>query len=101
MIADVPRATMVIANPTHFAVALRYDRGEGGAPLVVAKGADLVALRIREMAAKHGVPVIEDKPLARALYAAVEVDQWIPPEFYKAVARILYYLYTRRENTHA
>ncbi len=101
MISAVPRATVVIANPTHFAVALRYDRGEGGAPFVVAKGADLVALRIREMAAKHGVPVIEDKPLARALYAAVEVDQWIPPEFYKAVARILYYLYTRRENAHA
>jgi flagellar biosynthetic protein FlhB len=98
MLSAVPRATVVIANPTHFAVALRYDRGEGGAPLVVAKGADLVALRIREMATRHGVPIIEDKPLARALYAAVEVDQWIPPEFYKAVARILYYLYTRREH---
>jgi flagellar biosynthetic protein FlhB len=95
MISAVPRATVVIANPTHFAIALRYERGNGGAPLVVAKGADLVALRIREIAGKHGIPIVEDKPLARALYDAVEVDQWIPPEFYKAVARVLYYLYTR------
>jgi len=96
MIAAVPRATVVIANPTHYAVALRYQRNEGAAPLVVAKGADLIALRIREIATRNGVPILEDKPLARALYDAVEVNQWIPPEFYRAVARILYLLYQRR-----
>jgi flagellar biosynthetic protein FlhB len=95
MMAAVPRASVVIANPTHYAIALRYERSEGGAPLVLAKGADIVALRIREVAGKHGIPIVEDKPLARALYDAVEVDQWIPPEFYKAVAKVLYYLYAQ------
>jgi flagellar biosynthetic protein FlhB len=101
MIAAVPRATVVIANPTHYAVALRYIRGKDGAPLVVAKGIDLIAMRIREVAAAHGVPVIEDKPLARALYDAVDVDQWIPQEFYRAVAGILHALYTRQRHVHA
>jgi flagellar biosynthetic protein FlhB len=96
MIAAVPRATMVIANPTHFAVALRYVREEGGAPLVVAKGQDLIALKIREVAERHGIPVIEDKPLARSLYKAVEVDRVIPPEFYKAVAEIVVYMFARQ-----
>ena len=95
MIGAVPKATVVIANPTHYAIALKYDRAKGGAPLVVAKGADLIALRIREMATKHSIPIVEDKPLARALYDAVEVDQWIPPEFYRAVAKILHFLYSR------
>lgn len=95
MIAAVPRATVVIANPTHYAIALKYDRAAGGAPLVVAKGADLVALRIREVAAKYSVPIVEDKPLARAMFDAVEVDQWIPAEFYRAVAKILHSLYSR------
>ena len=101
MIAAVPKATVVIANPTHFAIALRYDRKEGGAPKVLAKGADLVALRIREIATSHGVPIVEDKPLARALYDAVEVDQMIPPEFYRAVAKILYFLYARQSHAKA
>ncbi|HZP19782.1 MAG TPA: flagellar biosynthesis protein FlhB [Bauldia sp.] len=96
MIAEVPKATLIVANPTHFAVALRYIRGKDSAPQVVAKGADLIALRIREVAEAHGIPVFEDKPLARALYDAVEVNQWIPPEFYKAVARLLYVLYSRK-----
>jgi flagellar biosynthetic protein FlhB len=95
MIAAVPSATVVIANPTHYAVALRYDRAKGGAPVCVAKGADLVALRIREVAEQHSVPVIEDRPLARALFDAVEVDQWIPPEFYRAIAKILHFIYSR------
>ena len=95
MLTSVHRATLVIANPTHYAIALRYDRKEGGAPLVVAKGADYLALRIREIATQHAIPVIEDKVLARALYDAVEVDQWIPPEFYRPVAKILYFIYTR------
>ena len=68
MIAAVPRATLVIANPTHYAVALRYVREEGGAPLVVAKGQDLIALKIRQVAEEHGIPVVEDKLLARSLY---------------------------------
>jgi flagellar biosynthetic protein FlhB len=95
MIAAVPRATVVIANPTHYAVALKYQRGKDGAPTVVAKGADLIALRIREVASRHSVPIVEDKPLARAMYGAVDVGQWIPPEFYRAVAKILHVLYTR------
>jgi flagellar biosynthetic protein FlhB len=95
MIASVPKATVVIANPTHYAVALHYDRAKGGAPLVVAKGADLIALKIREIASKHSVPIVEDKPLARALYDAAEVGQWIPSEFYRAVAKILHHIYSR------
>ncbi len=95
MIASVPKATVVIANPTHYAVALHYDRTKGGAPLVVAKGADLIALKIREIASKHSVPIVEDRPLARALYDAAEVGQWIPPEFYRAVAKILHHIYSR------
>ena len=101
MIATVPKATVVIANPTHYAVALKYERSKGGAPRVVAKGVDLVALRIREVASAHGVPVVEDRPLARALFDAVEVDQWIPPEFYRAVAKILHVLYARPAHARA
>lgn len=89
MMADVPRATMIVTNPTHFAVALRYVRGEGGAPVVVAKGRDLLALRIREIARDHGIPLVENKPLARALYDGVAVDGMIPSEFYRAVAEII------------
>jgi flagellar biosynthetic protein FlhB len=99
MMAAVPRATLVIANPTHYAVALRYVREEGGAPLVVAKGQDLIALRIREIATEHGIPVIENKSLAQSLYKSVEVDKMIPPEFYKAVAEIVYYLMARQAQT--
>ena len=99
MIAAVPKATLVIANPTHFAVALRYVREEGGAPLVIAKGQDLIALKIREIAVAHGIPVIEDKALARSLYKAVEVDKMIPAEFYKAVAEIVFYVLGRQVRT--
>lgn len=98
MMAAVPRATMVIANPTHFAVALRYVREEGGAPLVVAKGQDLIALKIRQIAEENDIPVIEDKLLARSLYQSVEVDKLIPPEFYKAVAQIVFFLLSRGPN---
>lgn len=94
MLTNVPQATVVIANPTHFSVALFYERGTGGAPTVLAKGVDLVALKIREIAEGKDIPIIEDPPLARALYAAAEVDQAIPEEFYKAVAQILYFLYS-------
>lgn len=96
MMKNVPNATMVIVNPTHYAVAMRYVRSEGGAPTVVAKGVDLVALKIREIAFENGVPVIEDQPLARSLYAAVSVDATIPPEFYRAVAEIVHLLQAKR-----
>lgn len=86
---DVPRATVVIANPTHFAVALRYDRATMRAPRVVAKGADILARRIIEIARQHQVPVLERKPLARALFAAVQLGEEIPFELYQAVAEIL------------
>jgi flagellar biosynthesis protein FlhB len=95
MMADVPRATVVIANPTHYSIALRYVRAEGGAPIVVAKGKDLIALRIREIAAECGISVIENKPLARSMYDHVEVSQAIPPEFYKAVAEIIHFIQSR------
>jgi len=95
MLAAVPKATFVIANPTHYAIAMRYERSEASAPVVVAKGKDLIALKIREIAEKSGIPVIEDKPLARSMYDHVEVDRMIPPDFYKAVAQILFYILTR------
>ncbi len=95
MIAAVPKATLVIANPTHYAVALRYVREEQSAPVVVAKGQDLIALKIREIAQDHSIPVIEDRELARALYSATEVDRAIPPDFYHAVAEVIFYIYHR------
>jgi flagellar biosynthetic protein FlhB len=95
MIAAVPRATLVIANPTHYAIALRYVREEGGAPLVLSKGKDLIALKIREIAEQHLIPIVEDKLLARSMYDSVEVDRPIPPEFYKAVAELIHILYAK------
>jgi flagellar biosynthetic protein FlhB len=92
MIASVPKASFVIANPTHYAIALRFVREEGGAPMVLAKGKDLVALKIREVAERHGVPVLERKELARAMYDFVEVDKMIPQEFYRPVAELIHYL---------
>lgn len=89
MMAAVPTATVVVMNPTHYAVALKYEAGTAGAPECVAKGLDAVALRIRAAAEEAGVPVIEDPPLARALYAAVEIDEAIPPAHFEAVAKII------------
>jgi flagellar biosynthetic protein FlhB len=91
MMAAVPTASVVVTNPTHYAVALKYEPGMA-APKVVAKGLDLVALKIREIAKEHGVPIVENPPLARALHHAVEVDREISPEFYKAVAEIVGYV---------
>ncbi|WP_166667383.1 flagellar biosynthesis protein FlhB [Hypnocyclicus thermotrophus] len=88
MIEKVPEATVIITNPTHISIALKYERGMG-APEVVAKGIDFMALRIREIAKEHNVPLIENKPLARAMYPIVEVNQEIPEEYYQAVAEIL------------
>lgn len=93
MMAAVPGASVVITNPTHFAVALKYEMGAAGAPTVVAKGADLVALRIREVAEENGIAVVENPPLARALHASVEINQEIPAEHYKAVAEIIGYVF--------
>jgi len=98
MLKSVPRATMVVVNPTHYAVALRYVRGEATAPLVLAKGVDLIALKIREIAEEHDIPVIEDKPLARSLHASVQVDATIPPEFYRAVAEIVHMLQGKQDS---
>ena len=95
MIVDVERATVVIANPTHFAIALRYAHEEGGAPLVLAKGVDLIALKIRDRAEVLGIPVIENPPLARAMYDHLEIGRMIPQAFYRAVAEIINHLSTQ------
>ena len=92
MLEKLPGASVVITNPTHYAVALRYAREDGGAPVVVAKGVDHLARRIREIATEHEVPLVENRPLARSLFDQVEVDAQIPPEFYRAVAEIIHYL---------
>ncbi len=97
MLREVPKATAVIVNPTHFAVAIRYEQGVTAAPRVVAAGLDYLALRIREIAAKNGVAVVENKPLAQALFRAAKVGQEIPPELYRAVAEVLAYVLTRQQ----
>jgi flagellar biosynthetic protein FlhB len=98
MLAGVPKATMVIVNPTHYAVALRYVRSEGGVPMVVAKGQDLIALKIREIAEQNGIPLIEDKALARSLYEVVSVDSMIPPEFYRTIAEVIHVIQSKKSN---
>jgi len=92
MMANVPKATVIITNPTHYAVALKYDMDAMAAPILVAKGVDYLAKRIRQIADTHDIPILENPPLARALYAAVEVDQEIPEEHYKAVAEVIGYV---------
>jgi flagellar biosynthetic protein FlhB len=91
MMAAVPTASVVITNPTHFAVALKYERGMN-APVCVAKGVDLIARKIRDVAREHDIPVVENSPLARALHGTVEIDQEIPPEHYRAVAEVIGYI---------
>jgi flagellar biosynthetic protein FlhB len=95
MMKSVPKAAVVLTNPTHYAVALNYERGSAGAPKVVAKGADEVAERIRELAREHRVPIIANPPLARALFR-VEIDTEIPAEHFKAVAEIIAYVWRLR-----
>ncbi|HIJ62123.1 MAG TPA: flagellar biosynthesis protein FlhB, partial [Rhodospirillaceae bacterium] len=92
MMANIPRADVVVTNPTHYACALKYDSETMTAPVLVAKGQNLIALRIREVAEENAVPIVENPPLARALFAAVEIDAEIPPEHYKAVAEVISYV---------
>jgi flagellar biosynthetic protein FlhB len=89
MVEQVPKADVVITNPTHFAVAIKYDAAEAPAPIVLAKGVDHLALKIREIAKENGVPIRENPPLARALYKSVEIGEMIPEELYQATASIL------------
>ena len=93
MMQQIPQADVVITNPTHYAVAIRYDAEEADAPIVVAKGADYIAQRIKEIAKENKVEIVENKPLARMLFANVEVGEMVPPELYKAVAEVLAYVY--------
>ena len=90
---DVPNADVVVTNPTEFAVALKYDEATMAAPRVTAKGQDLLALRIRQVAQQHGIPIVQRPPLARALYASAEIGRDVPAEFYRAVAEVLAYVY--------
>jgi flagellar biosynthetic protein FlhB len=93
MMAKVPEATVVIMNPTHYAVALKYESGKMAAPVCVAKGVDALALRIRAVAEENDVPVVENPPLARALHATIEIDEPVPPEHFKAVAQVIGYVF--------
>ena len=94
MMAAVPSADVVITNPTHVAVAIQYEAGKMDAPVVLAKGQELVAAKIREIAQEHGIPLVENPPVARLLHSKVEVGQAIPEEMFKAVAEILAYVYS-------
>jgi flagellar biosynthetic protein FlhB len=97
MMQAVPEAAAVIANPEHLAIAVRYDAGRMAAPVVVAKGADRIAQRIKAVAREHGVPVVENKPLARTLYKSVDIGRPIPPDLYRAVAEVLAYVYRLKQ----
>jgi flagellar biosynthetic protein FlhB len=97
MMSAVPKATVVVMNPTHYAVALKYDPDDGAAPQCVAKGVDAIALRIRAVAEEAGVPVIEDAPLARSLFAAVEIEDFIPVAHYEAVAKIIGFIMSKQK----
>ena len=96
-IANVPTASVVVTNPTHYAVALRYDRENDAAPVVVAKGADVMAAKIRSIAAEYDIPLVENPPLARALYRLVEPNQMIPVEFFGTVAEILAFVFRQKD----
>ncbi|HBZ53403.1 MAG TPA: flagellar biosynthesis protein FlhB, partial [Eubacterium sp.] len=97
MMSDLPKADVVITNPTHYAVAIQYDETVASAPVVLAKGADYVAKNIREAAKEYGIEIVENKPLARMLYNNVEIGEEIPKELYEAVAEILAIIYAKRQ----
>ena len=99
MMAAVPEADVVITNPTHYAVALKYDMEEMPAPKLIAKGIDTLAFRIREVAEEHDIPIVENPPLARALHASVELDEEIPPEHFVAVAEVIGYVMRMKGKT--
>ena len=96
MMAEVPKADVVITNPAHYAVALSYKTESMEAPQVVAKGVGFLALRIKELAQKHQIPIVENKSLAQTLYKTVDLGRYIPPDLYRAVAEILAYIYKAR-----
>ena len=97
MMQNVPKATVIVTNPTHYSVALRYEPDQGdGAPVCLAKGVDNLALKIREVAKEHNVPIVENVPLARALYASVDVDQTIPREHFEAAAQVIGFVFQKR-----
>ena len=98
MMQDIPKADVIITNPTHISVALKYDANEGKAPVVLAKGEDYLALKIREVAKENQVEIVENKPLARMLYTNVDIGQEIPPELYQAVAEVLAMVYNLKNN---
>jgi len=98
MMHDVPKADVVITNPTHYAVAIKYDPSVSDAPVVLAKGQDYIALRIKDIAKENGVEIVENKPLARTLYETVDVGESIPPELYQAVAEVLAFVYSLKNN---
>ena len=97
MMTEIPKADVVVTNPTHFAVAIKYDRTRASAPMVVAKGVDYMAFKIREIAQNNKVPIVENKPLARSLYKLVPIDGIIPPDLYVAVAEVLAYVYNKNK----
>jgi len=99
MMQDVPKADVIITNPTHFAVAIQYEASRGDAPFVIAKGQNLIAANIKRVAAENEVPIVENKPLARALYAQVEIGDFIPPDLYEATAEVLAYVFKLKRNT--
>lgn len=99
MMEAVPRADVVITNPTHFAVAISYKAGEMEAPKVVAKGVGALAQKIKDLAAKNGVPLVENKPLAQVLFKTVEVGSYVPESLYKAVAEVLAYVYSLKRKS--
>jgi flagellar biosynthetic protein FlhB len=96
MMQEVPEADVVVTNPTHYSVALKYDATTMESPKVVAKGVDLIALKIREIATKNNIPIVEDRVLARVLYSTIELGGEVPPKLYQAVAKILSYVYQLR-----
>jgi flagellar biosynthetic protein FlhB len=97
MMQDVPKADVIITNPTHFAVALQYDPAKMSSPKVLAKGEDFLAAKIRETATANNVPIVENPPLARALYKAVDIGEFIPGDLYQAVAEVLAFVYRLRK----
>ena len=99
MMSSVPSADVVVTNPTHYAVAIKYDKTQAPAPMVVAKGIDYLAFQIREIAKNHNIPIVENRPVARALYNTVPVDGVIPSDLYVAVAEILAFVYNSKKES--